>query len=1560
MTTIPHSDPDNGYAIRISKNLPEDAANLAYVHVDKPSPSKNISLKDYSRNIQENKITHNEEHILSYLNQEGFLEVDESIFESNTPNLLITDEYANNTEQTPLFFKYRSDYPIQPDNIEVSVPLSGNRLSDPKFLSNYEEGKESRYVYEGDKVVLLRSENTPLMEEDVFKVTLEKEDDEYYLVIYSAQELLDSGYEVHYPAIVDGRRKNQKEVMNLSKVFYREKYRTKYTSSNNYEVIENENNTFSVKIDTEATNFLITEEHREPYQFKYQLQTKVKTRLGSKNPYQANIGIIYFNENIFGAITTTSALMRIVNNNPHMPSFLTFDNPHRRSEGVHEKTNAEYWESSINMPLEHWLDYDIILISGYGLFDMSRYNENLRTYLSYGGIVMIETAGSGSQTLELRNNEIVGVEYSKEDTEEGARDLLKDGLDDRYYDLNNSANLGSIAPVIRFTGDESENDWEPFIKHLSGSHSLTRKRTQGPGQIIYSNLGILKDIIFNDIDSIKFFINFLLVILEEKSFVTPVYNEFVYHKDDLYPEEYIKDSGEILYVNEKSDEDATQIVAKKIIQDDIKDKVLPFIPEAYRNWTSLEIQTRLFDNEVIRIENNRFSLEGDTDTFNSTTVDAIPGFRYVSYSGEQGVGRHLLSSGQNSPSHIQVETTNTQAFFEQEIGNLKPGFYEFSVRARTTETDSGGFAVYDVLGELVAEREITGTFGWRTYRLSFELKEEQTVYLRLGAYREPADTNIQFSEVHLESQGVIRMTGVSNGGDSLYAYATSPKGKNNQLVAYEQTYSDPKIIKENNEIHAILRVKSFVYRWITEEGANRKEYGNEKSTEVIINTKDKEVVLGNVLEFTPPLYSGVQWSRKQNVFYEFELEGTNFVNIAIYDPTVDSYFFSPNGEWILNHEDIWWNGSESTLQVRLTTDYYHLVATDSQFTIGYEPNRDIRVMMPFTEDERNRWHLRVQNGAFRKEGINASELKELKDLGKEDTYDTHLIGEHIYNLPEYENQTFYPYFGEKMIDSELAVYVNPFKIEVQNTPMVITELSIKEERLTPSIDQTVWMSQNIFWGPETLPKIYLDQHGDGTLILLNSGFEIDYREGKVIFDRPVEGVIYADYMHDNFKVYKRNYENKSVRNERLVTRERQSFELEHKNITVMPAPKFYTGQEADISILHPSSYWVDYENGRVHFFEDIQTRVYADYSYFTEEELEYEDVNKNTGEIYLKDRISFRDEIYVSYLAQENTLEYKGYYDEELNKFIYLDLNPTSGHSFDYINEEDLDEGYSRHAEKMEGRELLDKEVFLYILPSKSTYYKKNIHNNIALRHVFHYKNWERIKEVNPEALLLGRVQVRENTNKENIIIMDARRPGGGLKEAIRDEDIERRIGYTSAFWDIGDFNGLAYYRNGVLIVEVPDKVLQSNGGDFSEDDVNEMLSKYMSYGVYPIVEYVKEAKEIMDRRGYFVVYEQPRDTLLIDEYTDLVSKNMTQEEKYYFITDQELHYEKTYESQFEEEALEYSMKFDSKNILIELYQDKDKSVLLGRQEVPVFATGNTHISSAGSGRIHTTLKGSE
>src|SRR5699024_795661 len=158
-----------------------------------------------------------------------------------------------------------------------------------------------------------------------------------------------------------------------------------------------------------------------------------------------------------------------------------------------------------------------------------------------------------------------------------------------------------------------------------------------------------------------------------------------------------------------------------------------------------------------------------------------------------------------------------------------------------------------------------------------------------------------------------------------------------------------------------------------------------------------------------------------------------------------------------------------------------------------------------------------------------------------------------------------------------------------------------------------------------------------------------------------------------------------------------------------------------------------------------------------------------TGKIKLKKAIYFRDEILVDYMYKENALEYKGYRDPETGVFQHLDLNPTAGHT--YTKRIYQENGKFLHFQEESSEKLLNKEIFFYLLPTFSRYINKTKKEDYPMRHCFNESEWRKIKAATPEALLIGKIHVRENTDIENAIVMDARRLGGGLKESLTQEE---------------------------------------------------------------------------------------------------------------------------------------------------------------------------------------------
>lgn len=247
------------------------------------------------------------------------------------------------------------------------------------------------------------------------------------------------------------------------------------------------------------------------------------------------------------------------------------------------------------------------------------------------------------------------------------------------------------------------------------------------------------------------------------------------------------------------------------------------------------------------------------------------------------------------------------------------------------------------------------------------------------------------------------------------------------------------------------------------------------------------------------------------------------------------------------------------------------------------------------------------------------------------------------------------------------------------------------------------------------------------------------------------------------------------------------------------------------------------------------------------------DWNVFTGEIQLNTIIKHTDKIYVDYVYEITDYEYKGYVDADNDKFYYLDLNPMPGHKYTDLKTGNL----------LSSKDLLHKDIYLYIMPSyvlnfneesgadteeslSSNYIKSN--SGSSLRHIIVDEGsleqdvLSLISQEDPDARLLGKILVRNTYSPSMISITDTRSLGGGFKEGIS-LDFIRSISPEAEFsWDIGSWDGQPYPSNGVIVVTVPDAVLKTkdNPKGFTEEEVREIVQKYIAFGVYPIIRYKK------------------------------------------------------------------------------------------------------------------------
>lgn len=1443
MGTLPHTNPENGYALRIGKHLPQEAANLAYVHMDSPTPEKNIIVEDYSSSIPENNLPGTNVSFEGLVvSAEGQLVSENGILTLERPEILLANRYLSEGKH-PLFYVGYGQKLFDARNEPLKAYLDHARAGQTKRFEQFGVNENDRFVYAGEKIRLAYADGTALASSEHVKIVLEKSGTLPFTYRVRVETDFLSGEkscELHYPAYEDGKLSWRSEILNPS-AYYTE---TQGEPGSLQYALESADGHYTVKLsDDETEPLLVKETNRPAYRFAYQIEADLNVGLSDKNPGKLNVGMIYLNDSIYNAVKATGGMKRLVKNNPFLPNYLQFDNPHRENGAIPE--DSVYWLADLNMPKEHYLDYDLLILCGYGDKDVSAQADSFRAFLSKGGTLLVDNCGSGDSAFGFKDSNgrqtfVADIGFSAIGNESNPRRLGENAtFKDRYFVLPELTGIGSVSPTVQFFGEENIADWTVLVGHENAGPALLTRQAEGIGRIVISNMGLMLDALYGKEESLKFWVNYLLYLAENRSFISPIFPEYVHHRENLYANEYTDRNGKTLYSDDQSDQDETQLVAKKHLAESVGKQMLAYLPKAYRKPLSNRYRVRVQDSGEIALTNAKMELpaaDGQT-VWSATTEAALPGWDFVAMGGTSVSGEQTNSVFYAGKRSLKVTTTNAQGFFEQGLSYLPAGQYELKLQVRCEQAQGGGIGLFTENGEpVVVSENLSGTANWKTVRLSFTLNETTSLLLRIGALAPATTGTLYFDDAVLTNAGLIRMTPEGDGNALLYAYAVS--AKNRDLETSLLSNRSGKTVRLETEAEIVLSVKAFVYEWDYIQSRYQKEYGNKRQTRFTLQASKGETVLEKLLALLPALPSGREWAKKDRVYYEIGLEPGEWqdkVSVALYDPSIESCFYAPSGEWVINHEKLFFNAVDSTVQVRAKLLSETLQTEALPFALRLQAENKIQVFAPATQEERDRWYLRVRNGSFLKKQVSAKEVSDLNASGRTDFYGNFLSGSHHYALPEYRRQSFYPQQGQRLVEQERAVYLDERTIKVARTPLLISEEQVEMELLQlENTAGTHFRSRHLFWNrnQDKIPYIYWDETGNNQPVRLTEGFVIDYEKGRVIFDNAKSGSVFATYAYDNFRITKRRYINRRIRKERLPSADRFTFDSKHTNWLVEPAPQFLRNNK----VVHPGEYAVDYASGTVRFFQPVKEDLYADYSYYEEKEVAYRDANRVSGEIRLAESISFRDEIYVSYLASEEAVEYKGYYDDDAGIFWHLDLNPTAGHTYTSLQEV---AGQTVHKE-VPSEQLLGKEIYLYLLPERSLYYTSERENAHCLRHSFGEAQWQSVKAAHPEALLLARIQVRENTDIHQAVVLDARRYGGGLKEGVSMKRIEKQVGYTSAFWDIGSFDGLAYYKNGVTVVRVPASVLKANGGAFEEAEVRRILEKYAAYGTYAIVEYTE------------------------------------------------------------------------------------------------------------------------
>lgn len=144
----------------------------------------------------------------------------------------------------------------------------------------------------------------------------------------------------------------------------------------------------------------------------------------------------------------------------------------------------------------------------------------------------------------------------------------------------------------------------------------------------------------------------------------------------------------------------------------------------------------------------------------------------------------------------------------------------------------------------------------------------------------------------------------------------------------------------------------------------------------------------------------------------------------------------------------------------------------------------------------------------------------------------------------------------------------------------------------------------------------------------------------------------------------------------------------------------------------------------------------------------------------------------------------------------------------------------------------------------------------------FNYLGWlEQYTNSPNHYIILADVFAIQTLAPQSIDTTDIRIRGGG----IRKKDVSNALKLQDEvqwYWDIGYWDGQPYPGMGAMIVELPRKILKEVGGDFSREQIQEIVERHAGHGTYPIIKYYDKSTKIVD--------VQPRNKSIYLEWLDV------------------------------------------------------------------------------------------
>lgn len=1381
---------DKTYSIKVGKTIPPNSVNLAYVDATDLNPEYNVEI--YQEQPIGSEYSINE---FTAKPDTDFLLHD---MKNNNPyvtsrKLEITDEFSiknrSDSKVNPLYYRANLSQLFDINNKNGIIQNIGYTEDIASVLINSQSyipsPEDNVLLYLGDNIRVTK--NGTAVDKDKYKVVLTRvEGTRCSVTIYANfKNSLHDKYEATYQSVAGIKT----ETLNCYTFFAQDDdiisdLLTETDNGSNWDErldarsysIKEKDGKYQIYV---PSHLLVADKDTRPSQkFRYKIDANLDVRYGVNKPCTIKIGLAYYNTypDTVLAENLTDILAKVYDRDT-LPSYVTLVNPHPSYAYItnninyeDEKDNPNYWLVNLDCPEEFINDYDVIIITGYGAYDITNYNHILRRYLETGGSLWIDNGGNNELAFNPGDSFVVDLKFSNSiiDDYVKIKSEPEHKLFNRIWNINAVDQIGyqNVAASIVFGPSQTSTDWNHVISYDVNEDvqnpCIIEKVMYGKGLVVISNCGIMRSVHANEGDEIKLFVNMIMRLKEDMWVHTPWINDNVLHKDNVFAQELDADK-EGFYDESYRPEDTNTRIARKMLHRTALDGIKKFV----------DIDADIVDgNYSLRIEQLKTNGNGLVQYEPATTVYSIP----------------LQHKNRSVYIYTLTESNNT---FNITSEGLKNGFFSLHYEA---------------------------------------LNAQYTVF-------------------------------------------------------------------------------SFYYEWDRLTNTYKKQYKSSVTRDIIISKENGIVDLGFFDELIPQLKVGTYDFAK--LFFEVSISHIDPytgnivyndvpINIEIHNANTGNFVYDSNGDSVISYVELYDAENRNKISLHTWTDYQTISVNRRMFGVKSIDDNNIYIDGISSRDEQDPWYLRIHNTSYKEDEI----------VGR-----TEYPINFTYDIPEYYNQVYNPFYPYMKAYAEKAKYVDYHRASLTNKTIYIDRGEVVGEE--PNLVST--NSYKLSHG-----NVYdLTLHDNDVII---NELEVDTEYGIATPLSEIVGIVTADYKWNNITAIRRRYGRKNTTKERLTKVDSNTYSAKHDNVLLIPAPSVYV----DSVKLPFNEYNINHEEGTVELINGTSYPVYMDYNYSDDEPLTITDIDATNGVLTFQEQIEFTDEILVSYHYEQSHYVYKGFADGQ-GQFNHLDFNPSTGHTITYegteipssvlVNKNAYVYMIPRSISNMMYYTYIDKNLFTYgtdgtpimnginqgatvwdtilkpinnkvdqmtYVPSiylanikhltgdissspenilneaisnqNSPYIDNNTNlvpvvsypvssnpnliilggylvNSHVIRHTFSEKEIDEILTNIAGTKLLAKINIKEVPF--DLTIIDARKRGGGIKESISDKTIStKNKDLNLSYWDISPWDGIAYQKNGSVLITLPKEVLKDYGGNFTRNQVEEYINQFIALGVFYHVEY--------------------------------------------------------------------------------------------------------------------------